>query len=162
MIENEKEKITTEIIERKDLIEELPTTKKNQESFWGLLKTILFFIGLFFIIRSFVFIPFVVWGTSMKPTLNHRDYLIVDRSPRFRIPQPGEIIIFINPHNPREKLVKRISHKKFENNQFKFWVLGDNKGYSIDSRNFGYVNEKYIVGRVFLRIWPNFTSNFQK
>ncbi len=35
-----------------------------------------------------------------------------------------------------------------------FYVLGDNRNSSKDSRSFGAVNEKYITGRVLLRGWP--------
>ena len=35
-----------------------------------------------------------------------------------------------------------------------YWVMGDNRGNSKDSRVFGFITKKQIVGRVFLRIWP--------
>ena len=35
-----------------------------------------------------------------------------------------------------------------------YFVLGDNREYSIDSRHFGIVPEKYIYGIVILRYWP--------
>jgi signal peptidase I len=35
-----------------------------------------------------------------------------------------------------------------------YWVMGDNRGNSKDSRSFGAITKKQIVGRVFLRIWP--------
>ena len=35
-----------------------------------------------------------------------------------------------------------------------FFFLGDNSAYSKDSRFWGYVPRKYIVGKVFLRFWP--------
>ena len=34
------------------------------------------------------------------------------------------------------------------------FVMGDNRAYSADSRIFGPVPEKYIVGEAFLRVWP--------
>jgi signal peptidase I len=34
------------------------------------------------------------------------------------------------------------------------WVMGDNRAESRDSRYFGPIKEKTIVGRVFVRIWP--------
>lgn len=135
----------------------LSTIEEKKDSLWSLIKTILFFVILFYLIRWFIFVPFIVWGTSMEPALQHGNYLIVDRSPRFRTPQLEEIIIFKNPLNPNENLVKRITRKKIKNSQYLFWVLGDNRAHSIDSRNFGYVEENYIIGRVFLRAWPSFT-----
>jgi signal peptidase I len=35
-----------------------------------------------------------------------------------------------------------------------YWVMGDNRQVSEDSRVFGYIPKKEIVGRVFIRIWP--------
>ena len=35
-----------------------------------------------------------------------------------------------------------------------YWVMGDNRGYSKDSRYFGPIKKSTIVGRVFIRIWP--------
>ncbi|MCX6765255.1 MAG: signal peptidase I [Candidatus Nealsonbacteria bacterium] len=39
-----------------------------------------------------------------------------------------------------------------ENNQY--FVLGDNRQFSYDSRRFGVVNKNEIIGKVFLRAWP--------
>jgi signal peptidase I len=36
----------------------------------------------------------------------------------------------------------------------KYWVMGDNRTASRDSRSFGPITKSSIVGRVFLRIWP--------
>jgi signal peptidase I len=35
-----------------------------------------------------------------------------------------------------------------------YWVMGDNRTVSEDSRYFGCILKKDIVGRVFIRIWP--------
>ncbi len=38
--------------------------------------------------------------------------------------------------------------------QDEYFVLGDNRNYSFDSRRFGPLEEENIIGRVFLRAWP--------
>ena len=35
-----------------------------------------------------------------------------------------------------------------------YWVMGDNRAASKDSRSFGFIKKSNIVGRVFIRIWP--------
>jgi signal peptidase I len=35
-----------------------------------------------------------------------------------------------------------------------YWVMGDNRGFSEDSRFFGPIHGSTIVGRAFIRIWP--------
>jgi signal peptidase I len=35
-----------------------------------------------------------------------------------------------------------------------YWVMGDNRTVSEDSRFFGFIPKRDIVGRVFIRIWP--------
>ncbi|KPJ57465.1 hypothetical protein AMJ49_00865 [Parcubacteria bacterium DG_74_2] len=35
-----------------------------------------------------------------------------------------------------------------------YFVLGDNRNASLDSRNFGLLPQKYIIGRVLFRLWP--------
>ena len=36
----------------------------------------------------------------------------------------------------------------------KYFVLGDNRNFSSDSRSFGWVPRKNILAKAFLRIWP--------
>ena len=35
-----------------------------------------------------------------------------------------------------------------------YFMLGDNRNYSLDSRSFGPVDEKYMIGRAWVRGWP--------
>jgi signal peptidase I len=42
--------------------------------------------------------------------------------------------------------------EELENNEY--FVLGDNRNSSKDSRNFGPIKESFVVGQVFFRGWP--------
>ncbi|PSO44893.1 MAG: signal peptidase I, partial [Parcubacteria group bacterium QH_9_35_7] len=51
-----------------------------------------------FIVRSFIFKPFYVKGSSMEPSFLEHDYLIVDQlTYRFREPRRGEVVVFKPP-----------------------------------------------------------------
>ncbi|MFH1193710.1 MAG: signal peptidase I [bacterium] len=50
--------------------------------------------------------------------------------------------------------VETVSDKKFQIGANEYFVLGDNRPASLDSRIFGPVQDRLIVGRVWLRGWP--------
>jgi len=47
-----------------------------------------------------------------------------------------------------------VGQKKVKLRSDEYYVMGDNRSSSLDSRSFGPVNRDYIVGRVWLRGWP--------
>lgn len=151
-------------------------------------------IFLMVTIRMFIFQPFLVRGHSMEPSYHDGDYLIVDElSYRFRDPQRGEVIVFVSPNNPSERLIKRVValpnetveiedgvitvqevdgttmtlnedylpssvhtsgdvEVALENDEY--FVLGDNREFSYDSRRWGTLDEDLIIGKVLLRLLP--------
>ena len=74
-----------------------------------LFRFVLIVLAIVVPIRIFVAQPFIVNGESMVPTLENGDYLIIDEiSYRARDPQRGEVIVFRNPTNTTQFLIKRI------------------------------------------------------
>jgi signal peptidase I len=77
---------------------------------------------------------------------------------------PGDTVaahgghIFINGRRLEEKyLPDNVTTGQFDPVKVgpdHYWVMGDNRGNSKDSRVFGTITRDQIVGRVFLRIWP--------
>jgi signal peptidase I len=76
---------------------------------------------------------------------------------------PGETVelrdgeIFIDGKRLQEPYLRAndgatLEAKKIPAGQY--WVMGDNRGQSKDSRFFGPISEDLIVGRAFVRIWP--------
>lgn len=139
---------------------------------------------LAFAIRYFVMQPFKVQGASMEPNFYPNDYLIVDEiSSHFRNFQRGEVVVFKHDVSfyikriiglPGEKIEIR-NNKIYINNLVlneeyltekttgeksvklqdgQYFVLGDNRDASSDSRNWGVLEKSDIVGRVWLRLLP--------
>lgn len=80
----------------------------------------------------------------MHPTLQEREVVFVNRlSFLFHTPQIGDIIAFRDPRD-KKVLIKRITKRVKE----KYFVEGDNKKHSTDSREFGMIGRNDIVGKV--------------
>lgn len=134
------------------------------------------------LIRSFIVTPVQVDGSSMKPTLKNNDVLIlkkydknykrfdvvvlysgVGRLIKRVIGLPGETVeIKNNKLYINDKLVKQNFKTNTETSDFnkvkvpkgKYFVMGDNRNNSTDSRFIGFIDKKDIKGKVKLRIFP--------
>lgn len=155
---------------------------------------------------------FKVEGSSMQPTLEGGQYLLVNKLVYFKIdperlsrsipfwkvdnsderfavhpPKSGEVIVFRFPRDPSRDFVKRVigvpgdwveirrgivyvnsrsldepyitaydyqdMHQVFLDEK-EYFVLGDNRSGSNDSRNWGPVPEDLILGKVWIVYWP--------
>ena len=159
---------------------------------------------------------FRVEGYSMDPTLEHGQYLLVNRLVYLQVdmgrlaeivpfwkagvgmsrhaihaPKRGEVIVFefpdSNPNNPKKDFVKRVvglpgetirmnagtvfvneveldepylaekdgSHAaEITLGEVEYFVLGDNRAHSNDSRSWGAVPEANLRGKAWLVYWP--------
>lgn len=154
-------------------------------------------VGFFFIIiKSFLIQPFLVQQTSMVPTFEPYDYIIVDRfTYRFlNEPKRGDVVVFKSgPENGNKYLIKRIvglpgekvaidgSQTTITNAQHpegflldesyikniddrtkkvttlgadEYFMMGDNRPLSLDSRMIGPITRDKIVGRTLVRLYP--------
>jgi len=161
---------------------------------WDTIEVAIIALMVVLIIRTFLFQPFLVEGSSMFPTFQNKDYLIVDElTYRFREPARGEIIVFHPPKAEDNYYIKRIiglpgetieikdnkviiynseyprgfvlkepylldektpGDIKISLTQNEYFVLGDNRYASYDSRAWGILTKNKIVGIARLRIWP--------
>ncbi len=90
---------------------------------------------------------------SMLPTLRPGDRLLVDpRAYRDRSPRIGEIIVFIDPEEPSRWLIKRVAHVDLDDGSIE--VRGDASEIARDSRRFGAVPTRSVVGRAYRCYFP--------
>ncbi|MHB1783143.1 MAG: nickel-type superoxide dismutase maturation protease [Acidimicrobiales bacterium] len=92
-------------------------------------------------------------GSSMLPSLEPSDRLLVARTIARRPGQrlrAGDVAVVRDPERPGRLLVKRVE----SNDETGLLVVGDNRGASRDSRHFGVVPDRLIVGRAWYRYAP--------
>ena len=179
--------------------------------FRELLEAVILAIIVFLLIHTSIR-NFKVEGSSMNPTLESGQHLIVNKlvysqldmdrlsriipfwqaetpDTRYAIhpPERGEVIVFHFPRDPSKDFVKRViglpgeeveiqQGKVYINGQAltepyldrldtsrvgpmrlrekEYFVLGDNRRSSNDSRIWGPVSETYVVGKVWFVYWP--------
>ena len=185
-------------------------------------KMVVWFLILFFVIRTWVIEGYEVQGPSMIPTLHDRERILVFKLPHIlsqfevfsgiQALKEGNIVVFQSTEDPGKRYVKRVIAKGphrsgntvdasrqdtdappppdavrvrvaegqvYVNNQRitetytnpddapsiessrevalapgKYYVMGDNRSISKDSRYFGAVDDGQVVGRAVLRFWP--------
>jgi nickel-type superoxide dismutase maturation protease len=89
----------------------------------------------------------VVEGQSMAPTLEPGDRLLVLRR---RVLSPGDVIALRDPRARDRLLVKRVAALTGDTVN----VRGDNQASSTDSRAFGAVDRRDVIGTVVRRYGP--------
>jgi signal peptidase I len=134
------------------------------------------------LIRIFIVTPVQVDGSSMYPTLKNNEILILKKydksyhrfdivvlsSPRGRLIKrviglPGETIefknnkLYINGKYIKQKFRRNTKTSDFEKVKIPkgyYFVMGDNRDNSADSRILGPINKKDIKGTIGIRLFP--------
>ncbi|MHA2232123.1 MAG: nickel-type superoxide dismutase maturation protease [Candidatus Hodarchaeales archaeon] len=90
----------------------------------------------------FPFSFFRVNGRSMAPTLSDGDYIFLLRTKKAK---DDDIVVLKKPGSNKLIIKRVISHENGE-----FFVRGDNRKASTDSRSFGAVSRQQIIGRAIM------------
>ena len=172
-------------------MERIKTTKG--QSFWELVRFALIALVVVIPIRILVAEPFVVSGSSMVPTFENGDYLIIDKiSYELSNTYRDDVVVFRYPGDPTKFFIKRIiglpnetvdirgsevtitnqAHPEgmklkenyvqntanndthYELKSDEYFVMGDNRSGSSDSRAWGAVKRKLLTGKPFVRLLP--------
>ncbi|TYR81650.1 signal peptidase I [Priestia megaterium] len=169
----------------------MATQKTTSDQLRSVFKSILFILGIIFIIRTFLFSPYIVKGASMNPTLHNGERLVVNKlSYSIHDIVRGDIII-IQGDGQEKHYVKRVIGLPGEKIEMKndelfidnekvaepylkrnrqaanylemeltgdfgpiqipddhLFVMGDNRLYSMDSRNgLGMIDIEDVIGK---------------
>jgi len=157
-----------------------------------IIKVLLIALIVVLPVRILIAQPFIVSGSSMDPTFENGDYLIVDQlSYRFGDPERLDVVIFKYPKDPNKFFIKRIIGLPGEtvsiNNgsvsinsdnmeemvlnekyvvhtrkdtvtvfleEDEYYVMGDNRSASLDSRSWGPLPSENVVGKAMVRLLP--------
>lgn len=175
------------------------TESEDKVTVWEFIKDTVKFTALSLLIvlpiRTFIAQPFLVSGSSMKPTFLDGEYLIIDElSYNFNQPERGQVIVFKYPNDPSKYFIKRIvglpgelinvengrititntespggfileepyiketnwgwKNIKMQLGENDYFVMGDNRNASSDSREWGALPKNFIIGNVALRLLP--------
>ena len=168
-------------------------TKTKMQSFWEIVRFVAIALVIVIPIRVFVAEPFIVSGSSMVPTFENGDYLIVDKvSYELGSPKRDDVVVFRYPNDTTKFFIKRVIGLPGETVDIKgnavtiinaehptgftldepfvknpanndthyvlgsdqYFVMGDNRIASSDSRYWGPVKKSLFTGKVFLRLIP--------
>jgi signal peptidase I len=171
----------------------MPPKKTGKQSFWELARFAILAVIIVVPIRMFIAQPFIVSGSSMVPTFEDGQYLIVDEiSYHLENPVRDDVVVFRYPKDPSKFFIKRIiglpgetvdikgsdvyitnsehpdgfkldqsyvknesqNNTHFELKDGEYFVMGDNRSASSDSRYWGAVPKNLLIGKVFLRLLP--------
>ena len=83
--------------------------KTKGQSFWELVRFALIALIIVIPIRVFIAEPFIVSGSSMVPTFENGDYLIIDKvSYELGSPKRDDVVVFRYPGDTSKFFIKRI------------------------------------------------------
>jgi signal peptidase I len=180
--------------------------RKFLVSFLEVLEIAFIAVAAVFIVRTFFVQPFLVSGSSMVPTFQNGDYVLVDEfTYRVQAPERGQVVVFHDPQDWSTYFIKRViglpdetvnitnnnitvinssspqglvldesylppgtpvspetcdggtfsgNTCSYQLSSSSYLMFGDNRTESFDSRSWGPLPARNIVGLVRVRLWP--------
>lgn len=164
--------------------------KPKKDRFWLTITSFVFVVAM---LRLFIIDPFLVHGSSMEPTFDEGNYIIIDKlTYKLSDPNRGDVIVFDAPTEDSRYFIKRViglpgervivdgsvvqvyskqypygfyfnePYVKYESGrradrtlaEDEYFVMGDNREVSSDSRLWGPLKRSAITGRALIRLMP--------
>ncbi len=94
---------------------------------------------------KFPVLIFRITGRSMEPFAQEGDFAVSMRI--FFSIKPGNVVIFRNPSNGMI-MIKRVTSQRTTETGIEYFLEGDNRARSNDSKTFGYIGRKDIIAKV--------------
>ena len=104
-----------------------------------------------FFIRTFIITPVRVYGSSMENTLKNNDILLLKK---FDKKYDRYDVVVINHTNENYTKTITFDFDKVKLSDDEYFVMGDNRMNSEDSRSIGPVKKERILGTVNFRLYP--------
>ena len=151
---------------------------------WNTIKDYVYIILAVVLIRSFIVTPALVDGASMDETLKDGELVLINKFVYIVSDINRFDVVVVNNEHDEDKIIKRVialpnekieykddvlyindkevkgmtfehtSDFVYETKDDEYFVMGDNRDISKDSRMLGNFKSKDIVGKVNLRIFP--------
>ncbi len=117
-----------------------------------------------FVVIHFTVQNYMVDGTSMLPGLKNNQYVLVNKlAYLFHVPERGDVIVIDNKtvrvngvllNEPYISAPANPAGNTWVVPPNDYFVMGDNRQVSDDSRDWGFVPKSYIIGKAVFVYWP--------